>query len=83
MFCRSFFVLFSSAIVLPVLRFTDSDYLCGIFKLVMELYSLWVYLENPISILTIKKVAIEMNPFFGYLFVQIILFFQSCNSIYS
>jgi hypothetical protein len=33
MFCRSLFVLFLSAIVLSVLRFTDSDYPFGIFKL--------------------------------------------------
>jgi hypothetical protein len=77
------FVLFRLVIVLSVLPFTDSDYLFSIFKLVMELYSLCVYLQIPISILTIKKVSIEMNPFFRYLFVQIILFFQSSNSIYS
>jgi hypothetical protein len=33
MFCRSLFVLFYLAIALSVLRFTDSDYLFGIFKL--------------------------------------------------
>ena len=33
MFCRSLFVLFLLAIVFSVLRFMDSDYLFGIFKL--------------------------------------------------
>jgi len=33
MFCRSFFVLFLLAIVMSVLRFTDSDYPFGTFKL--------------------------------------------------
>ena len=33
MFSRSLFVLFLLAIVLSVLRFTDSDYPFGIFKL--------------------------------------------------
>ena len=33
MFCRSLFVLFLLAIVLSVLRFTDSDYPFGILKL--------------------------------------------------
>jgi len=33
MFCRSLFVIFLLAIVLSVLRFTDSNYPFGIFKL--------------------------------------------------
>ena len=33
MFCKSLYVLFLLAIVLSVLRFTDSDYPFGIFKL--------------------------------------------------
>jgi len=33
MFCRSLFVLFLLAIVLSVLRYMDSDYPFGIFKL--------------------------------------------------
>ena len=37
MFCRSLFVLFLSAIVLPVLWFTASDYHFGIFKLLFHL----------------------------------------------
>jgi hypothetical protein len=41
-FCRLLFVLFLSAIVLSVLRFTDSDYPFGIFKLFM--YPIYVML---------------------------------------
>ena len=38
MFCRSLFVLFLLAIVLSVLlRFTDSDYPSGIFKLFLKM----------------------------------------------
>jgi hypothetical protein len=37
-FCRSLFVLFIFAIVLSVLRFTDSDYPFGIFKLFKQLF---------------------------------------------
>ena len=37
MFCRSLFVLFLLAIELSVLlRFTDSDYLFGVFKLFLD-----------------------------------------------
>jgi hypothetical protein len=38
MFCRSLFVLFLLAIVLSVLRFTDSDYPFGVFKL----FLIWI-----------------------------------------
>jgi len=39
MFCRSLFVLFLLAIVLSaLLRYTDSDYLFGIFKLFLQHY---------------------------------------------
>jgi hypothetical protein len=37
MLCRSLFVLFLLAIVLSVLRYTDSDYPFGIFKLFLFL----------------------------------------------
>jgi hypothetical protein len=41
MFCRSLFVLFLLAIVLSVLlRYTDSDYPVGIFKLFLGQYNL-------------------------------------------
>jgi biotin transporter BioY len=48
MFCRSLFVLFLLAIVLSVLlRFTDFDYLFGIFKLF--LFALWFHIHlNPL-----------------------------------
>jgi len=36
MFCRSLFVLFLLAIVMSGLRFTDSDYPFGIFKLFLN-----------------------------------------------
>jgi hypothetical protein len=64
MSCRSLFVLFLLAIVLSVLlRFTDSDYLFGIFKLVffenMLLYGIiytihvivWHYIYNTCALL--------------------------------
>ena len=45
-FCRSLFVLFLLLIVFSVLRFTDSDYSFGIFKLFLHLFALikWIYL---------------------------------------
>jgi hypothetical protein len=42
MFCISLFVLFLLTIVLSVLRFKDSDYLFGIFKLFFCLFILFL-----------------------------------------
>jgi len=42
MFCKSLFVLFLFVIVLSVLlRFTDSDYHFGIFKLFVNTYAIY------------------------------------------
>jgi hypothetical protein len=45
MFCNSLFVLL--AIVLSVLRFTDSDYPFGIFKLFLTIT--WIFPGTPVS----------------------------------
>ena len=60
MFCRSLFVLFNLAIVLSVLlRFTDSDYPFGIFKLF-----LWniLYLNHEYF----KTFSVKMEIIFSY-----------------
>jgi hypothetical protein len=59
MFCRSLFVplyFFFLAIVLPVLRFTDSDYPFDIFKLF--LYKHWTLVCD---ILLLSKYKCEHN----------------------
>jgi hypothetical protein len=62
MLCRSLFVLFRLAIVLSVLRFTDSDYPFGIFKLFLIL--LWLVMKHheyvPISATT-RNTAFHKN----------------------
>jgi len=50
MFCRSLFVLFLLAIVLSVLRFTDSDYRFGIFKLFRTVLAFSEQILNILSI---------------------------------
>ena len=51
MFCRSLFVLFLLAIVLSVIRFTDSDYTFGIFKLfIIFLYELIYFSDIHIKV---------------------------------
>ena len=55
MFSRSLFVLLSfflSVIVLPVLRFTNSDYLFGIFQLFLDGIILYLNDNRKIFVLT-------------------------------
>jgi hypothetical protein len=64
MFCRSLFVLFL-AIVLSVLRYTDSDYPFGIFKLFLELclrLNDSIFPPNPFgSVMSVKTVMLTYS----------------------
>jgi hypothetical protein len=57
MFCRSLFVLFLLAIVLSaLLRFTDSDYPFGIFKLFLYL------IHERLVVIIRKSIALSPRP---------------------
>jgi ABC-type Co2+ transport system permease subunit len=60
MFCRSLFVLFLLAIVLSVLRFTDSDYPFGIFKLFLVVFQLYHGVSGVCSKMITKEYAKSM-----------------------
>ena len=76
MFCRSLFVLFLLAIMLSVLlRYTDSDYPFGIFKLFLR-YILWNIF--PILVLTLfcKSLVLSDLMLIGFIF-SLFLFYLS------
>jgi hypothetical protein len=78
MFCWLLFVLFIFTIVLSVLRFTDSYYPFGIFKLFFQQYwlptgDLFIY---PFFISFASRIGSECFPLIAFFYNSVILLYQ-------